>query len=160
MDQSVKRTNPLLKWWTWQSVLVATVVVFALLEVGTYAFNWTWTGFQANATLWDWLQLLLLPLALAVVPIWLTAQEEQRRRWLIQLRWTLSVTVAVFVLLFVGTFAFNWTWTGFGDHGRLWDWLSLLVVPILVAALPLWYSSQHHETREQQPSQNTPETNV
>jgi hypothetical protein len=116
------------------------VVVLVLLEVGTYAFNWTWTGFKDNDTVWDWLQLLILPIALAAVPIWMSAEEKQQRIWLDQLKWVLVIAVVILAVLFVGTFAYNWTWTGFRDHGRLWDWLSLLLVPVLVAALPIWYS--------------------
>lgn len=46
MDQRVEKVNRELKWWTWKRVLAATVVVLAVLEVGTYAFNWTWTEFR------------------------------------------------------------------------------------------------------------------
>ncbi len=88
MDQRVSKSTrdeqPLvtreLKWWTWKRMLVATVVILVVLEIGTYAFNWTWTGFKANDTVWDWLQLLLLPIALASVPIWFMAEEEQQRK--------------------------------------------------------------------------------
>src|SRR5256885_12985595 len=37
-----------LKWWTWKKVLVAIIVILIVLEIGTYAFNWTWTGFKAK----------------------------------------------------------------------------------------------------------------
>lgn len=148
MDQRVEKTGrelrPFirreLKWWTWKKVLTASVVLLIVLEVGTYAFNWTWTGFKDNNTFWDWLQLLLLPLTLAAVPIWFMAEENQQRIWLRQLKWALLVVVIVFVVLFLGTYAFNWHWTGFRDHGRLWDWLGLLLVPAVVAVLPIWYS--------------------
>ena len=70
MNQSLKRVDrelkPLaareIKWWTWKRVLVAAVVVLVILEIGTYAFNWTWTGFKNNDTVWDYLQLLLEPI--------------------------------------------------------------------------------------------------
>ncbi len=101
MDQRVEKVNRELKWWTWKRVLVTTVVVLAILEVGTYAFNWTWTGFKSNDTVWDYLQLLLLPIALAAVPIWFAAEEEQQRLWLAQLKWVVVAIVAVFVVLFV-----------------------------------------------------------
>ena len=111
-----------------------------VLEIGTYAFNWTWTGFKANDTVWDWLNLLLIPIALASVPIWFMAEEEQQRIWLAQLKWVFLASVVILAVLFIGTYAFNWFWTGFKDHGNLWDWLSLLLVPVIVAGLPIWYS--------------------
>ncbi|HLL78257.1 MAG TPA: hypothetical protein VKT25_02085, partial [Ktedonobacteraceae bacterium] len=52
----------------------------------------------------------------------------------------------------IGTHAFNWTWTGFRDHGRVWDWLSILLVPVIVAVLPIWYSLRQSQ---KQSSQNT-----
>jgi hypothetical protein len=129
-----------LKWWTWKRLLAAIVVIFIVLEIGTYAFNWNWTGFKANNTVWDWLQLLLLPIALGVVPIWFMAEEEQQRIWLAQLKWVLLAIAAILAVLLLGSYAFNWTWTGFKAEGTLWNWLSLLLVPVLVAALPIWYS--------------------
>jgi hypothetical protein len=167
MDQRLDKLNrelkPLvareLKWWTWKRVLLAAVVILALLEIGTYAFNWTWTGFKDNDTVWDYLQLLLLPVALAIVPIWFMAEEEQQRVWLGQLRWVLVIVVVIFAVLFVGTYTYNWQWTGFRDHGRLWDWLGLLLVPVIVAVLPIWYSihqgSGGNETNEQHHAQGT-----
>ena len=148
MDQRVFKTSrdeqPLvtreLKWWTWKRLLVAIIVILVVLEIGTYAFNWTWTGFKANNTVWDWLKLLLLPIALAAVPIWFTAEEEQQRIWLAQLKWVLLAIVLVLAVLFIGSYALNWTWTGFQANGTLWDWMSLLLVPITVAALPILYS--------------------
>ena len=149
------------KWWTWKRVLLASVLVLVLLEIGTYAFNWTWTGFKNNDTVWDYLQLLLLPVTLAAVPIWFMAEENQQRVWLAQLKVALVVVAAILVVLFIGTYAFNWQWTGFHDHGRLWDWLGLVLVPVIVAVLPIWYSirqsSSSSETNaqpNQQASQN------
>jgi hypothetical protein len=147
MDQRVANSThdqkPLvireLKWWTWKRALVAVIVIFIALEIGTYAFNWTWTGFKANATVWDWLKLLLIPIALAAVPIWFTAEEGQQRIWLAQLKWVFLATIVVLGILFIGSYAFNWTWTGFKANGSLWDWLNLLLVPLIVAVLPIWY---------------------
>ncbi len=168
MDQRVEKVSsefrPLVsrevRWWTWKRVLVAAVIILVILEIGSYAFNWTWTGFKNNDTVWDYLQLLLLPITLAIVPIWFMAEEAQQRVWLSQLKWVLLISVALLVVLFVGTYQFNWTWTGFRDHGRLWDWLSLLLVPLIVAVLPIWYStrqsSSSDRTREQQLAQQSP----
>jgi hypothetical protein len=85
MDQRVSKTahdgEPLvtreLKWWTWKRGLVATVVVLVVLEIGTYAFNWTWTGFQDHGNLWDWLSLLLVPVIVAGLPIWYSIYQSR-----------------------------------------------------------------------------------
>ncbi len=168
MDQRVEKVSsefrPLaareVRWWTWKRVLVAAVIILVILEIGTYAFNWTWTGFKNNDTVWDYLQLLLLPITLAIVPIWFMAEEAQQRIWLAQLKWVLGTGVVILAVLFIGTYAFNRTWTGFRDHGRIWDWLSLLLVPVIVAVLPIWYStrqsSSSNGTGEQQHVQQSP----
>jgi Zn-dependent protease with chaperone function len=136
-----------LRWWTWKRVLLASIIILVFLEIGTYAFNWTWTGFKDNNTLWDWLQLLLLPIALAAVPIWFMAEENQQRLWLAQMKWVLLGVAIVLAVLFIGTFAYGWRWTGFRDHGRVWDWLGLLLVPVIVAVLPIWYSIRMSQQR-------------
>lgn len=144
VDELERELKPLirreLRWWTWKRVLLVSIVILVCLEIGTYAFNWTWTGFKDNNTFWDWLQLLLLPIALAAVPIWFMAEENQQRLWLSQMKWVLLGAVVVLGVLFIGTYAYGWQWTGFRDHGRVWDWLGLLLVPVIVAVLPIWYS--------------------
>ena len=49
----------------------------------------------------------------------------------------LLAVVALAVLLW-GGYGAGWSWTGFGDNDTLWDWLHLLLLPVAVAALPLW----------------------
>src|SRR5581483_9727415 len=150
MDQRAEKVSsefrPLavreLKWWTWKKVLVVAVVVLVILEIGSYAFNWTWTGFKGNDTVWAYLQLLLLPIALAAVPIWIMAEDAQRRVWLSQLKIVLVAAIVILLVLLIGSYAFNWTWTGFKANGNLWAWLSLFLVTIIVAVLPIWYSGR------------------
>ncbi|MHB8595484.1 MAG: hypothetical protein ACYDER_01590 [Ktedonobacteraceae bacterium] len=150
MDQRVEKVSSEfrllaareVKWWTWKRVLVAAVIILVILEIGSYAFNWTWTGFKGNDTVWAYLQLLLLPLALAAVPIWIMAEEAQRRVWLSQLKIVLMAAIVILAVLLIGSYAFNWTWTGFKANGNLWAWLSLFLVPIIVAVLPIWYSGR------------------
>jgi len=168
MDQRAEKVNselkPLvtreLKWWTWKRMLVAALVVLVVLEIGTYAFNWTWTGFKNNDTLWDYLTLLLLPIALAAVSIWFAAEEDQQRKWVAQLKWVLATSVVVLAVSLVGTYIYNWTWTGFKDHGNLWDWLNLFLVPVIVAVLPIWVVMRHRhgieETSKRQHQQGAP----
>ena len=153
MNRELKRVDhelrPLVtrevRWWTWKRVLAVVVLVFVILEIGTYAFNWTWTGFKNNDTVWAYLQLLLLPISLAAFPIWFMAEEAKQRVWLAQLKVVIVVVAAVLIVLLIGSYAFNWTWTGFKANGNLWDWLSLFLVPVVVAVLPIWYSLRQGE---------------
>jgi len=48
--------------------------------------------------------------------------------------WTtgILVTLLAFVLIVFGGYAFEWQWTGFRGQ-RFWNWLELLVVPIVLA---------------------------
>ena len=165
MNQGLKRVDRELKplaarevrWWTWKRVLATVVIVLVILEIGTYTFNWTWTGFKGNDTVWAYLQLLLLPVSLAAVPIWFMAEEAKQRIWLAQLKILLMVLAAILLVLLIGSYAFNWTWTGFKANGNLWDWLSLFLVPVIVAVLPIWYSIRQGEmsggVSKQQPVQ-------
>src|SRR6266566_2676160 len=66
-----------LKWWTWKRMLVTTVVILAVLFIGTYAFNWFWTGFKDHGNLWDWLSLLLVPVTVATLPIWYSIRQSR-----------------------------------------------------------------------------------
>jgi uncharacterized membrane protein len=108
---------------------VATVV----LIVGSYAGHWTWTGLTRNGQVWDWMQLLLLPVALGTFPLWLRFSWEMspvRREAL----GGAVLSFAVFVLL---GYLMPLTWTGFRGH-TLWDWLTLIVLPISIATATIW----------------------
>lgn len=117
----------------WVGALVGALVVIVVFAVGGYFFNWTWTGFHGQ-NLWDWLNLLLLPLALGALPIWFSTNHQ----W--DTRWTLAFVVGALVLaaLIVGSYVIPWTWTGFKGE-TIWDWLNLLLLPIGLAVLPVWF---------------------
>jgi putative effector of murein hydrolase LrgA (UPF0299 family) len=49
------------------------------------------------------------------------------------------VGVAAAVVV-VGGYGFGWSWTGSASSDTLWAWLHLLVVPVVLAGLPLWHT--------------------
>src|SRR5262245_3657895 len=57
-------------------------------------------------------------------------------------RWQLSITVGliVFVVMLIGGYAGKWSWTGFSGNDTLWDWLQLLLLPVVLATTPIWLS--------------------
>lgn len=57
-----------------------------------------------------------------------------------------ALGVAVLILLW-GGYVRRWEWTGFRANGQLWDWLSLLLLPVVVGTLPLWIERAGHATR-------------
>ncbi|MGH7921014.1 MAG: hypothetical protein ACREQM_13880 [Candidatus Dormibacteraceae bacterium] len=54
------------------------------------------------------------------------------------------VTLAI---LLVGSYVADWRWTGFKANGTLWDWLHLLILPVAVGTLPLWFSTRKARRR-------------
>jgi uncharacterized membrane protein len=112
---------------------IAAAALFALVLWGGYGQKWTWTGFSENDHLWDWLELLLLPLAVATLPLALTRDKGLRDR----AKQVLLVVAVAFAVLVVLGYAFQMQWTGFPDN-HLWDWLTLLVLPLTLAGMPFW----------------------
>jgi hypothetical protein len=113
--------------------LVAAAAVAAVL-VGGYQEHWSWTGISGRtATLWDWISLLLLPVTVATLPIWLTKRHalDSRRR---TAGWLLATVFAGIVL---AGYLVPWGWTGF-EGNALWDWINLLLLPLVVATFPVW----------------------
>jgi hypothetical protein len=55
-------------------------------------------------------------------------------------RWQLSITVGVivFVVTLIGGYAGKWSWTGYSGNDTLWDWLDLLLLPVVLATAPVW----------------------
>jgi hypothetical protein len=111
-----------------------TAAVVALL--GGYISKWSWTGFADNDQVWDWLHLLLLPVALGTFPIWLRYAEHMSR--------TRTLVLCSLVLAFGGFVAVGYLvplgWTGFSGN-KLWDWLTLIVLPVTVVTIKAWPTS-------------------
>jgi len=45
--------------------------------------------------------------------------------------------VAALVVLW-GGYSRGWRWTGFQDNSQLWDWLQLVLLPVVAGTVPLW----------------------
>ena len=106
----------------------------AAILVGGYQEHWSWTGISGNtATLWDWISLLLLPITVATLPIWLS----KRHRLTTGRKAAGFAVLAVFVGVAVGGYLVPWGWTGF-EGNALWDWINLLLLPLVVATFPIW----------------------
>lgn len=118
------------------AVLGTALVALAVGLIGGYALNWSWTGFGSSNQVWDWLSLLLLPVAFATFPLWLKFSEYMsaaRRR-------ALGAAVALFTALVLLGYLAPLGWTGFRGQ-TLWDWMTLLLLPIAVATVQAWPSS-------------------
>jgi hypothetical protein len=102
---------------------------FVLLVVAGYLVPWAWTGFVGN-TLWDWLNLAALPVAVALIPVLVELRSDWGRRHAA----ILAVGVAVFIALALAGYLAHWRWTGFTGN-TAWDWLHLLLLPLLVPAV-------------------------
>lgn len=50
--------------------------------------------------------------------------------------------IVLFAAVIAGGYAFKWQWTGFTKNNQLWDLLHILVLPVVLATLPLWYRTR------------------
>jgi hypothetical protein len=116
------------RWW-----LLPAAAFLALLIIGGYGFGWRWTGLSDAVTLWDWMQVLALPVALAGVPLLLRHRRQLSRHHHAGL---LLILVGFGALVLAG-YLVPLSWTGFSDN-TLWDWLELLLLPLVVATASLW----------------------
>ena len=129
-------------------VTLVALMAFVALAVMSYHFVWPWTGFPENGTLWDWLDLFILPTVLGVGTIWFTTQP----RWHVEWTVALVVVLAVFIVLVLGSYIYRWwPWTGFleKDKGNtLWNWIKLLLVPLIVLAVAKGVSTHQSEVSD------------
>jgi hypothetical protein len=50
----------------------------------------------------------------------------------------ISVLVVVALVALWGGYIRGWEWTGFRANKQLWDWLQLLLLPVVAGTIPLW----------------------
>jgi len=48
------------------------------------------------------------------------------------------VAGAALAVVLWGGYARGWSWTGFRENGQVWDWLNLLLLPVVLGTIPLW----------------------
>jgi hypothetical protein len=122
--------------------VVAILAALAVLIWGGYGHHWSFTGFSDNDTLWDWLKLLLLPISLAALPLWLRSHRRMdRTRHILYL-----ALIAGFAALIAVGYLLPLKWTGFTGN-TLWDWLQLLVLPIVISTVNFWRTERTIEAR-------------
>jgi hypothetical protein len=93
-------------------------------------------------TLWDWLEGLALPVAVGVLPLILRHREHLGPSHRIA---ALSVSLA-FVALVLAGYLLPMPWTGFTGN-TLWDWLTLALLPVVIATSTLWTRPPQWTTR-------------
>jgi hypothetical protein len=52
------------------------------------------------------------------------------------------VLVVAGLITLVGGYAGGWNWTGFQQNGQVWDWLNLLLFPVVLGTIPLWITNR------------------
>ena len=57
-----------------------------------------------------------------------------------------AVLVATLVLLW-GGYVRGWQWTGFQQNKQLWEWMHLLLLPLVVGTVPLWLRHSEYVSR-------------
>lgn len=57
-------------------------------------------------------------------------------------RYVAVCAAAAFAITIGGGEWLGWTWTGFADNNTVWDWLQLLVLPVVLTAAPVWYRTR------------------
>jgi hypothetical protein len=110
---------------------LAAGAAFAALVIAGYLVPLNWTGFPGN-TLWNWLQLMLLPIAVASVRFLPAVRHSLRAHH----KWGIAFVLTAWALTIVGGYAWGWSWTGYQGN-TLWDWLGLLLLPLLVPTVLL-----------------------
>jgi len=116
----------------WLGIL-AGVLCAGVMVWGGYVAGWEWTGLSSDVKLWDWLEALALPLTVGLVPVILAQRHHLHRRH----KRAAGIALALFALLVLAGYLVPLPWTGFTGN-TLWDWLSLALLPLVIATATLW----------------------
>ena len=55
-----------------------------------------------------------------------------------------SIVAVAFLVVLVGGYGTGWQWTGFEQNNQLWDWLHLLLLPVVLGTLPIWIQAREY----------------
>lgn len=58
------------------------------------------------------------------------------------IKWVLPASVAALTIALIGGYEFHWSWTGVHPSDQLWDLLHVVVLPVVLATLPIWYRTR------------------
>jgi uncharacterized protein YjbI with pentapeptide repeats len=80
------------------------------------------------------------------------------RSWRLKIKQHPIITtgiIACITLIFSG-YWFHWAWTGFNK--TLWDWMQLLIIPIVLAFIAIWFNRKDRQSEQKIASDNQRET--
>lgn len=60
------------------------------------------------------------------------AQNEKVKRY------GASVLLTATLVVLLGGYIGGWNWTGFPANNQVWDWLNLLLLPVVIGTVPIW----------------------
>ncbi|MGA8635514.1 MAG: hypothetical protein WB805_11720 [Candidatus Dormiibacterota bacterium] len=58
------------------------------------------------------------------------------------IKWVLPGAVVALTIALFGGYEFHWSWTGVTPSDQLWDLLHVIVLPVVLATLPIWYRTR------------------
>ncbi len=58
------------------------------------------------------------------------------------IKWVLPGAVVALTVALLGGYEFHWSWTGVTPSDQLWDLLHVIVLPVVLATLPIWYRTR------------------